>query len=119
MANLLTVTNEPSAKDVLMIVTAALTGSLASGVETLDLTTIQNLTGHNFDGFFENPSFGGIVNKNVNGYECELVAGTALNNWQLVFYTAPGTKAGSVTYASLGITTPENVVTLMFLRRLM
>jgi hypothetical protein len=116
----LTVISEPSAKDVLMFIQALLTGSFpAGGFEAIDLTTVQNLTGHNFDGFFENPSVGGVFSATTNGYTVQLVPGSTLSNWELIVYTAPGVVAGNVTYASLGIASPENVVILEFVRRLM
>lgn len=100
-----------------LILQHLLTGLYTVGGETVDLTALADNPGAVPEGFFENPLYGGVFAKQLNGYLVELIPGTALNNWKLKVFTVPGTEMGAVTYASLGMTSPNNVVYSQFLRR--
>lgn len=117
MANTTALVNTlPNAKNVVMLVQVLLTGSYANP-EVIDLTQLSDAAGEVPEGFFELVTLGGIFGENLNGYWAEFIPGTALNNCQLVIYSAAGAKIGAVTYASLGIVSPENQVILQIPRR--
>ena len=104
--------------NVLMFISVLLTGNYADP-EVIDLSAVADPGGNVPEGFFENPSFGGVFSARINGYQAELVPGTALNNWNLVIYSAPNTKlaAGAYNGGGVGIVAPENQVILAIPRR--
>ena len=93
-----------------------LTGNYANP-EVLDLTAVLDPSGILPEGFFENPSIGGIFSENLNGYWAEVTPGTALNNWTITIYSAAGTKLPAEAYATPGIVSPENSIILQIPRR--
>jgi hypothetical protein len=119
MANALNVLNAPRiGGDVLLLISCVLSGSYpaAAAGETIDLTTVTNTAGKDIEGFFENPSAGGVWNASLGGYDAALIPGTLLTNWKLHIWTSGGTELAAGAYPAA--ISGGNLV-LQFLRRLM
>lgn len=119
MAVALNVNNAPRlGGDVLLLVLCTLSGNYpaAAAGETIDLTTVTNTLGKDIEGFFENPSAGGIFNASLGGYDAALIPGTTLSNWKLHIWTSGGTELAAGAYPAA--ITGGNLI-FQFLRRLM
>ncbi|HUX66385.1 MAG TPA: hypothetical protein VMV31_02735 [Terriglobales bacterium] len=76
----------------------ALSGNYATGGDTLDLTATTNP--NNFEGakaFGRVPAVYGVENA-PDGYSAEIVAGAALNNWKVKWFTASNTELAAGAY---------------------
>jgi hypothetical protein len=92
-------------------------GSYVPGGDTLDLTQVQNTTGHAIEGFFEPPTNIGVFSESAGGYYCQVILGATLQTYKLKVFAPGGAEVGAVTYASIGFNNAQ--VTLLATRRAM
>lgn len=71
---------------VLIWLALVFSGNYVVGGDTLDLTQVQNTTGHSVEGFFEPPTNIGVFSMAIGGYRVEVIAGATLNTYKVKAY---------------------------------
>ncbi|MGH9393570.1 MAG: hypothetical protein ACRD1E_05320 [Terriglobales bacterium] len=80
------------------VLSLVFSGNYATGGDTLDLTAATNPNGLAGAKAFGRNTAASSVGNVPDGYTAELLAGTALNNWKVKWFTASNTELAAGAY---------------------